>query len=277
MKSEQVNPRKHGAPPYPVAVLHGGPGAAGSARPLARELGLYCGTLEPLQTASTIDGQVRELESLLKPHADCPLTLIGHSWGAWLGLIFTANYPECVGKLILVGSGPIEEHDAAGIMETRLARLSEVERRETTELMEILNSPDSPDSTTNETKDAALARFGALMGKTDAFDPIPHHAGVEDDEVEIRGDIMQSVWAEAAALRRSGELLKIAGHVQCPVLAIHGAYDPHPAEGVARPLSRIIKNFRFILLEACGHEPWSERQARDRFFEILGREIPNVE
>jgi pimeloyl-ACP methyl ester carboxylesterase len=112
------------------------------------------------------------------------------------------------------------------------------------------------------------------MGKTDAFDPLPHRG--EDDEVEIRGDIMQRVWAEAAALRQSGELLKLAGQVQCPVVALHGDYDPHPAEGVERPLARIITDFRFIRLEACGHEPWIERQARDRFFAILGREIPNV-
>ena len=57
------------------------------------------------------------------------------------------------------------------------------------------------------------------------------------------------------------------------IIAIHGDHDPQPAEGVQRPLSRIIKDFRFILLEKCGHKPWVERSARDRFYTILKSEI----
>jgi len=34
-----------------------------------------------------------------------------------------------------------------------------------------------------------------------------------------------------------------------------------------------VKNFRFILLEKCGHEPWKEKYARDKFYEILKKEI----
>jgi len=34
-----------------------------------------------------------------------------------------------------------------------------------------------------------------------------------------------------------------------------------------------VKNYRFILLEKCGHEPWQEKYARDKFYEILKKEI----
>jgi pimeloyl-ACP methyl ester carboxylesterase len=57
------------------------------------------------------------------------------------------------------------------------------------------------------------------------------------------------------------------------VVAIHGDYDPHPAEGVQKPLSAILENFRFILLKNCGHKPWVERQARDRFYAVLKVEL----
>jgi hypothetical protein len=57
------------------------------------------------------------------------------------------------------------------------------------------------------------------------------------------------------------------------VIAIHGDYDPHPYQGVKEPLSIILKIFRFILLEKCEHEPWTERQARDKFFEIIEGEL----
>jgi pimeloyl-ACP methyl ester carboxylesterase len=56
-------------------------------------------------------------------------------------------------------------------------------------------------------------------------------------------------------------------------VAIHGDYDPHPAEGVREPLSKVLKDFRFILLEHCGHLPWIEREAREGFFELVRGEL----
>ena len=44
---------------------------------------------------------------------------------------------------------------------------------------------------------------------------------------------------------------------------------PHPPEGVQKPLSAVLKDFRFILLKNCGHLPWIERQARDNFYAVL--------
>jgi len=58
-----------------------------------------------------------------------------------------------------------------------------------------------------------------------------------------------------------------------PVIAIHGDFDPHPAEGVEKPLAAVLNDFRFILLKDCGHTPWIERQARDVFYEALEREL----
>lgn len=64
------------------------------------------------------------------------------------------------------------------------------------------------------------------------------------------------MWAEAAALRTSGELLQHAALVKCPVLAMHGDYDPSPADGVSEPLARVLTApFEFIVLKDCGHTP----------------------
>jgi pimeloyl-ACP methyl ester carboxylesterase len=68
-------------------------------------------------------------------------------------------------------------------------------------------------------------------------------------------------------------LLALAQHIQCPVIAIHGDYDPHPAEGVHKPLSLALANFRFILLKKCGHTPWLERWARENFYRIIKAEL----
>ena len=57
------------------------------------------------------------------------------------------------------------------------------------------------------------------------------------------------------------------------MVAIHGEYDSHSYEGVEKPLSRVVKNFKFILLKDCGHYPWNERYARSEFFKKLLEEI----
>jgi pimeloyl-ACP methyl ester carboxylesterase len=257
------NVRLYGSESFNVAVIHGGPGAAGEMAPVARELSSVYGVLEPLQTESSIAGQVRELSTVLEKYGKPPVILIGFSWGAWLSFIFAANHPALVKKLILVGGGPFEQKYAAKIQETRMNRLDEEERMEFESIYEILDDPAVKDKST------AFERFGALFSKADTYDPIMN----ESEEMDFRFDIFQSVWKEAEELRRSGKLLELGKQIRCPVVAIHGDYDPHPAEGVEKPLSAVLKNFRFVLLEKCGHKPWIERQAKDKFYRILKEEL----
>jgi pimeloyl-ACP methyl ester carboxylesterase len=257
------NLRKYGESPFGIAVIHGGPGAPGEMAPVARELSSVRGVLEPLQTAATLEGQVNELRSILEKEGALPLTLIGFSWGAMLGFIFTARNPSFVKKLILLGSGVYEEKYAVNIAGTRLGRLSEEERVELLSLVEELNNPARKD------KDRLMARFGRLIFRADTYDPISYNT----EGLAFQYDINTSVWAQAEKLRSSGELLELGKRIKCPVVAIHGDYDPHPAEGVRDPLSRVLKDFRFILLEKCGHYLWLERNARDKFYSILKNEI----
>jgi pimeloyl-ACP methyl ester carboxylesterase len=91
--------------------------------------------------------------------------------------------------------------------------------------------------------------------------------------MECQYDVHRKVWGEARRLRSGGGLLALGRKIGCPVVAIHGDYDPHPAEGVKVPLSGVLADFRFILLEKCGHRPWLERAARDRFYGILREEV----
>ena len=260
------NLRTYGNPPFSVALLHGGPGTAGGMAPLARELANGRGILEPLQTAASIDGQIEELKRLLEESSDLPVTLVGHSWGAWLAFIFAARYPRLVRKLILVSSGGFEEKYAALTHEARLSRLRQEERGEVERLLE--NLCDRP----GEKGDVEFARLGELFFRADAFDPLPQ----EPPEVEFSLDIYRRVWGEATRMRKSGRLLEMGRDIVCPVVAIHGDYDSHPAAGVERPLAAVLKDFRFILLERCGHKTWIERQARERFMGIMEEELSGL-
>ncbi len=263
---ERSNKRKYGAAPFSVAVVHGGPGAAGEMAEVARRLGSRRGVLEPLQTAASVNGQIEELRSVLEENGDIPMSLIGYSWGAWLCVLLTARYPALVKQLVLVSSGPFEEKYAAKVQANRLSRLDESERLEFNRAVEILGTQGT------QGKQAALDRLGALAAKTDSFDPLPDEPD-ESVAVVASPDVFAGVWTEAAELRRSGALLDRAKRIDCPVVAIHGAYDPHPPEGVKEPLSRVVKTFRFHLLDRCGHRPWRERLGRTPFFSLLEREL----
>jgi pimeloyl-ACP methyl ester carboxylesterase len=163
-------------------------------------------------------------------------------------------------RLVLISSGVLEDQYAATLRATQSARLTEIERSEMAKLKGLLDDPDVPD------KGALFSRYGHLFDKTENYDVEPE----AQDPFETDPAIFNHVWTEAAAMRSSGELLRQASLVKCPVLAIHGDYDPSPAEGVREPLARVLKApFEFLVLENCGHTPWLERHARDELCEIL--------
>jgi len=238
---------------------------SGEIAPVAIELSKSWGVLEPLQTAESLDGQVQELHDVLKKYGSLPVTLIGWSWGAMLGFIFTAKYPRMVKKLILVGSAVFEQKYADNITETRLNRLDNEEKIEMQILMQNMNNPIIED----KEKDILMSNLGRLLYKSDSYDPLP----CKNEILKCQYHIYREVWEDAENLRSSGELLKMGKQIRCPVVAIHGDYDPHPFQGVLEPLLRIIKDFRFIILEKCGHEPWIERMAKDRFYSIIKKEL----
>lgn len=255
--------RLHGPAPYTVAVLHGGPGAPGYMAPVARRLSVRRGVLEPLQTAETLDGQVEELHRVLVAHAELPVVLIGSSWGAMLGYIYATRHPECVRRLVMVGSAVFTAESSALIEPERRRRLTPHDLARLAELRTALSDAATPD------KDALFAEAAAIYTRADVLDPVT----LDLETIACRYAQNGSVWSGAKALRQSGELLEMGRAIACPVLAIHGDYDPHPPEGIREPLERVIRDFRFVMLERCGHFPWIERAAAGEFFALLEREI----
>jgi pimeloyl-ACP methyl ester carboxylesterase len=256
------NLRKYGVKPFNVAVIHGGPGAPGEMAPVAQELSHIVGALEPLQTTDTLEGQVQELKTVLKTNGNIPIILIGFSWGAILTFILAARYPLLVKKLVLVGSAPFEQKYATNIMNKRLQRLSKQER------IKILSISKALDHTDTKDKSALLAQLSDLMLKADSYKPTIYKTNI----IKYQYDVYHTVWEQANTLRRKGKLLELGKKILCPVVAIHGNYDPHPYLGV-EILSNILKNFRLILLENCGHRPWIEQDVRKNFYSILRSEV----
>lgn len=257
------NYKTYGTDPYQVLLIHGGPGAAGEMAPVAERLSGETGVVEAYQTKRTIDELLTELDDIIDKACDSPVTLCGYSWGAWLSYIYSATYPDKVRKLILISSGPFYEHYAPEIAAARRSRMSEEDKLAHDRLVSKLNR-------NGTTKSDDLRDFGRLMTQIDSYAPLP----LEADSLNVDMEIYQRIWPEAGILRASGKLAEYGTSISCPVVAIHGTYDPHPYQGVIEPLSGLVKDFKYILLEKCGHTPWIERYARDRFYEVL---LPELE
>ena len=255
------NYRLYGNVPYQIALVHGGPGAAGEMKPVAMELSKNHGIIEPLQTASSLNDQVNELYLTLKTHADTPVILVGWSWGAMLSYIFTATYPNLVQKLILIGSAAFDEKYAKNIMLTRKNRLS---KKELTELNNIVNQLQD-DNISLSIKNSLFPELGKIIYNADSYDPYPYQDGI----LECNYAIYLNVWNDAVKFRKEKRFLEIGKNINCPVIIIHGDYDPHPIEGIKEPLSNILNDIQTIVLPKCGHHPWLERQAKKTFYKIL--------
>ena len=254
--------RKYGEAPYTIGVLHGGPGAAGEMRPVAVELSKDFGVLEFLQTKESVYGQIEELHQQIFTVTDEPIVLIGFSWGAWLGGLFAARYPERVKKLILVSSGALDEKYNKNLMGTRLGRLDAEERDDISNLLSQLNA--------GELSTEDFKRFGELMTKADSYSLAKDLAA---KPIVVNKMIYEKVWSEAAILRKTGELIDSFALIQCPVVAFHGNYDSHPIEGVEKPLSHVLSNFKIVQLAQCGHTPWIEQFAKADFYMYLKDEL----
>jgi pimeloyl-ACP methyl ester carboxylesterase len=258
--------RFYGPRPYKVAVLHGGPGAPGYMAPVARRLSADIGVLEPLQTASSLEGQIEELKDQLVLNAEPPIALIGSSWGAVLALFTAARKEIAIEKLILIGSAVFDAENSARIEGIRLSRLDDAKRRRFEEIKAALSDPDIK----NEAETAR--EWGDIFFHTDVYDPMTTTMEV----MEVQYEINEKVWPEFTVLRdKPGYLKNKFSEIDVPTVVIHGDYDPHPIEGIRPFLESCIKDIRFYILTNCGHYPWMERYAERQFYKILRKEIIN--
>lgn len=254
----------YGRKPYKIVLVHGGPGAAGSLHCVAQILAEKFGVIEPYQSAHSVAGQIEELHSQLCEAEAKDIVLLGHSWGAWLVLLYTARHPELVRKVVLVGAGPLEERYVPEIMARRLSRLDSAQRELFAAMLNELGS-------TNQKKLQQLQQF---LIKTENYSIL---IGDASDSQAMDQSIYADVWPEAADLRRNGKLIEAAGKIRVPVYIVHGKDDPHPSRGISEPLLAIGMNPEIFLLDQCGHNPFFERFASDKFYHIIENIISDGE
>ncbi len=259
-----IEVRHYGATGPTAVVLHGGPGAPGSAAGLARLLSTDLRVLEPLQRRS---GMVRLVVSRhvedLAMIAPNPAVLVGASWGAMLGLSFAARYPKAVSALVLVGCGTYDEASRATYQRSLDQRLGDAGRRKLKRLEARLAAEADPSR-----RDLVMNRLGALHMQAASFDPIDEVDRSRDvPSIDYRGHL--ETWQDVLRLQREGIEPAAFAAITAPVLMVHGNVDPHPGPATRDVLRRFIPTLEYVELDRCGHEPWRERQVREHFAKLV--------
>jgi pimeloyl-ACP methyl ester carboxylesterase len=263
-KIEPIRVRQYGSVDHqPVLVLHGGPGAPGTVAGLARELAREFSVLEPLQRRSgsiplTVDRHVEDLAEA----APLRSAVVGHSWGAMLGLSFAARYRDRISCLALVGCGTYDESSRQQFHRNLDERLSNGIRSRITTLEEQLQTEGDP-----RTRDIKFSELGAVYTHVEGYDVLPEPDRIDTPPADFAGN--SETWQDALRLQQDRCEPQIFTNISCPVLMLHGSFDPHPGEMTRNVLRRFIPQLEYVEFERCGHEPWKERHARDAFLSTL--------
>jgi|SRR6056297_678111 len=258
--------RSHGEKPFHVLAIHGGPGASGSLYDLCEKIGKETGIVELLNQGESIEAQINEIHKVVNALADQPVILIGHSWGAWLSIYYENAHPQVVKKIILVSSGPFDQDYVNHIEQTRNNRMSRKTKEKLSEHFVKINEMD--ETIANE----HFAKAGQIISSLDSFDVYQEDIS---EKTNIDMNIYRKVWSEAAQRRKSGQLIEAVKKVKCPITVIHGDHDPHPLEGIKKPLEREGLDVEVFLLSKCGHYPWREKNAKETFYKIIENLINN--
>ncbi|WP_052723574.1 alpha/beta fold hydrolase [Paenibacillus wulumuqiensis] len=254
----------------PIVLLHGGPGAYDYMEPVSALLDQrLLRVIRYDQRGSWRSGKtgpydletfIEDLEQL-RIHLGMERWMIcGHSWGASLGLAYTAHYPHRVDALIYLSGTGIDPawHEQYRI--NRLAAMNSVDREEYIHLRSILGT------LTGELWQHTSDRIRELSVRTDLvrqeqYDQLPRVDGQYLNN-EVNRQLIDSVSAYFATDSFRQALAGMAVRVLC----IHGENDPRPVS-VVRQLSDKLPQGVLISIEDCGHYPWLDQP------EELGRRL----
>jgi len=113
-----------------------------------------------------------------------------------------------------------------------------------------------------------MKRKYEIIARVSDYDCFPVEGEEHKDETfDIQGHT--ETWSDMLRLQSQRIYPSGFADIIAPVLMLHGDYDPHPGPTIRDGLLPFIPHLEYFELPKCGHEPWRERHARDRFFEVL--------
>lgn len=252
---------RHGTEGSVVIVLHGGPGAPGSAVELALSLSDVFNVVEPWQRISarddalTVARHVADLHVVIQTVRDGQQqpAIVGESWGAMLALAYAAEYPSEAGAIVLVGCGTFDKKSRSVGVKIREERITEY----------IAEHPEFADDL-NLDLDDRIMKWHMM---TDTYRAISSPAQSRSIEFDEKG--FTETWNDMFRCQEVGLYPAAFSSIISPVLMLHGSYDPYPGKMIRDSLKEHVPQLEYRELEKCGHQPSIEAFAREEFFSVL--------
>ena len=264
--------RKVGEGPRIAVLLHGGPGSNMNAvwpdlRPLGegRTIVMYDqrggGRSEIIKDASRLTAahHVRDLEALRAGLGLQRFALIGESWGAGLAILYAAEYPEHVERLLLIGPMP----PTRAILERRMDESDEsvAFRRRLADTARAM--PESPDPV------ATCREFFSVYLKQFFVDP-EAQARRRGSSCDAPPEGVRNYFVVNEATFASlgdYDFRPLLARLRMPAMVIEGERSIPSTVESARVMARSLPNATLVLVPEAGHYPQVERP--DVFFPVV--------
>jgi len=243
-----------------VIVLHGGPGAYGESALVAKGLSDDFRVFEPWQRASgiaplSVAVHISDLHQLINSRcAGEKPALVGESWGAMLALAYAAKHPESIVSIVLVGCGTFDKISRSEGVKKRLHRISDYIKSHPEYISDLELSTEEQIMKWHRMTDAfEIDSYPPEQPETEPFDMKAH----------------TETWNDMLRCQEEGIYPQSFASVKCPILMLHGAYDPYPGKMIRDNLKQYIPHLEYHELEKCGHAPAIEKYAKEAFFKLM--------
>jgi len=251
----------------PLVIANGGPGfdhsylhVSGAWGELAKErpVVLYDQRGTGRSTAATGEGaaglaeQIADLEALRQHLGAEKIDLLGHSWGGYLVMAYSARHPEHIRHLLIVDSAAPKWGDTVFLFKDVFPE--GVARQNALAFADELGDPAA--------KTAGLREyFAMLFYAPENRDVFLAFAG---GNVQVNEKVNKALNADLARFDLGPELPKY----RFPTLVVTGRYDMNVAPSVAWRIHQAIPGSRFEVFEKSGHLPFFEEPAK--FVQVVG-------
>lgn len=244
-----------------VVVLHGGPGLEHTyllpgLEPLARDHRLIfydqrgSGRSEaPVDSSSiSLENFVADLDLVIRRVAGGEATVLGHSWGGLLAVLYASRYPDRVRSLVLMS--PIEPGQRYREETSRRQRARQSDR-DSAAIADLVGSEAFRSRSPEAVNQLYRLSFRSTFADTGMADRLP--VDFTGRTARAAGTVPGLLLGPLGEYDFWGRLEQITA----PALVVHGAEDPIPP-AMAREMSRRIPDARFELIPAAGHFPFVE-------------------
>jgi len=250
----------------PVVLLSGGPGFSSAyLAPVAERLkGKYKFVLfdqrgtgrSKLETydATTLDHKklVADLDALRRTLKAGKLTLVGHSWGGILSMLYASEHPDRVRAMVLVDAGGPTIAAVPKFAANHTARMTKEDSEKVREWSQRLGT------------DHKRAVFEITKARTPPYFHDAAKAKEFADALTVDAFNDAVFWPIVGQIDAKFDLRPALKRLDVPVLVIHGTSDPLES---AEEVHDAIPGSRLEMIDEAGHFPWLEQP--EKFFALL--------